>query len=257
MVTEHAIRTLCLLAAAMLATSAHAQNVVGEATAAEVSNDCAHLPGRDLWRAANESAPPGLRQRTPTSPDVDRSTASDFEASRDLGDARGVELAVCSGAIRLAPVNRANQLHLTITLRRELPKGITVGTYIQEFAVGAAGARIFIKVPKRYEPEVVLEVPNGTDTAVDLGYGTVRCSNLAGNKTIRIAQGELTLAGDIDSQYGLMRASFGIGGVRDKRASSSAGVQKVHGWHYLGHGRYTLVAGFGSGYLNLLAKGEF
>ena len=145
-------------------------------------------------------------------------------------------------------------MHLLITLHAELPRGKTVGSYIQRFEVdGARHPAIFIKVPRRYRPEILLELPDNTELAMDLGDGSINATGLAGNKTIRIARGELILDGTAALQYRKIRAGFGSGSVIDDRDHTNTGIHNAFSWKEDGAGKYMLTASFGSGRLRFLS----
>ncbi len=226
-----------------------AQNIV-QPSATEQLNDCPHLPERNLWPLQSQ-AEPALRSRTSEDSKVDRSDASSFEAWRELGKARKVRLAVCVGSVNFYHTATPGQVHLIIRLPRELPKGSTVGQFVQQLQVSNDEADIFIKVPEQYHAAVTVELPDGLDMEADLGEGTMQIFSFQGNITTHIGRGQLMLPPDIDDRYKWIRASFGAGNVRDETNRRDGHLHNAFTWKHSGKGARVLTATFGTGFLDV------
>jgi hypothetical protein len=193
-----------------------------------------------------------LHRHADRNPEADVSTASSFEAFRALGPGNTIYLRICSAKVMVHVSPASNRLHLTIRLRKELPKGRTVADYIPLFSVDSKQAELQFKAPKDLHPEITLEVPESTAFKFGLGSGSIEFDRIPGNLNIGIGKGDLLLHANGNADYSSINAGFGIGGMRDKRPGGHNVGYLAGGWKDQGSGKYNVELGAGWGDLILL-----
>lgn len=225
--------SLCLILFLPSCTLAHAQTTVSPV------NQCNGMISRKTWPSpggnaiilARPSEDRGLYLHGAQDPEVDTSTASSFEASRSFQKGNTLYLAVCSAKVLVRTSSSVNRLHISIRLRRELPKGRTVADYISQFSVDSKQAEFQFKAPKEYRPEIAIEVPEATASEIELGVGSIEFHRIPGDLNISLAKGNTLLHSNSKADYASISASTGIGGTRDKRPGGKSTGHLASLWH--------------------------
>lgn len=214
---------------------------------------CGSVPQRKSWPAPEPDAVT-LHHREPKNSQQDTATASSFDAWRSFHADETVDLGVCYGNILVRRAAQPDKLHVRITLKNELPKGHTVADYIRQFTTDSKQTELYIDIPKKYRPEIVLEVPEPTTFDAGLGVGTVQFDSIPGNLDIGIGKGDLRLYTHGENDYSYISAGFGVGGVKDKRPGVRNHGHFANGWEEKGNGKYKVSFGAGWGHLVLLSR---
>jgi hypothetical protein len=219
-----------------------------------ISNDCHNLIQNDRF----PSPPPAdklVLERKPAALYEDSSTRSSFETWRASPLSGRIRVAVCFADVRITTSRDADKIHLSIALKQELPKGVTVGSYVQWLGNVPAG-EVFVKIPKQYRPQVLLELPNGMASELELAEGTVDPSGNKGSDTkVNVAKGGVFLRSVARDYFNSIAATFAVGGLKtsgDMKNSDLQWSKSGSSWSANGTGTHNLAIVIGYGHLYLL-----
>jgi hypothetical protein len=204
----------------------------------------------------NRSEAITLLSRPVENSEVDHDDASHLEIWRPIHNDQTVELDVCFGDVQIRRSEHTDQMHLLIEFPRELPRGQTVGQFVESFHWSDAQGEIFLKAPEHYQAKITLELPDQVHLEADLGKGEVQISNFGGNVQARIAKGRMAIDQDFDRQYRLVRAAIASGGVRVRNGENKSKIIKTFAWHHEGSGNSELGVELGEGFLELRSTGR-
>jgi hypothetical protein len=242
----------CFLVANLsVACWVHAQENVVQPPASSVENDCPHLPGERLWPRPSRSEAITLLTRSSESAKLDHDDASRLEVWRSIGEVQSVRLAVCFGDVQIRHAEHTDQMHLLVEFPQELPRGQTVGQFMQTFLWTGPQGKIFLKAPERYQARITLELPDQFHLETDLGRGEVELASFGGSVQARIAKGRMAVDYDFDHQYRLVRAAIASGAVRISNGENRSKVTKTIVWRHEGSGNSVLDVAVGEGSLEL------
>jgi hypothetical protein len=198
-------------------------------------NDCSDQPAKSYY-----SPQPG-----------DSEGATHLSLARPFDGKGTLELDVCSGEARVKP-SKDGQLHLEVAVKQRTP--LKIDAYLQRVDVAPGRAVIKVKVPRKYQPEVVVEVPATADlhSEINLGAGDLRfyANGFGGQREVNLGAGNATIFLDGNHDYSHLEVNVGMGSFHDHRPGGGS-AHLVISKDLQGTGAAPLQVNVGAGSLDL------
>ena len=152
--------------------------------------------------------------------------ARHLELTRSFTDSGKLKIHICSADLRVRARSGLDQLRLVIDLGAQ-PGGHPLIDYVQRLQIQSDSGAIELRLPSEAHATVTLEVPMsaGSETEIDLGTGNLDLNTMraAGDRTINVGMGNVTLAMGGDRSYSNLALNIGMGTLHDHRPGGRSG----------------------------------